>query len=142
GGARPALAWRRQAASSDAAHRLFIAPGLKTRLRTISSRRQHAVGGPGTARPRQVAPPPQISPPRVRTFIPALVFCTVSLLAPAAAVPAGSRADRVALRPTRRSFGGVRSWSQYVTMRDGVRLAADVHLPKGLAAGARAGPPP
>jgi hypothetical protein len=72
----------------------------------------------------------------VRTFIPALVFCTVSLLAPGAAVPAGSRAD-TALRPTRRSFGGVRSWSQYVTMRDGVRLAVDVHLPKGLAADER-----
>ncbi|MBI4519207.1 MAG: CocE/NonD family hydrolase [Gemmatimonadetes bacterium] len=39
-----------------------------------------------------------------------------------------------ARRPTARSFGGIRSWSEYVTMRDGVRLAVDVHVPKGLAA--------
>lgn len=32
---------------------------------------------------------------------------------------------------------GDRSWSQYVTMRDGVRLAVDVHLPKGLRDGQR-----
>ena len=42
-----------------------------------------------------------------------------------------------ALRATRRSFTADQSWSQYVMMRDGVRLAVDVHLPKGLAAGER-----
>lgn len=39
--------------------------------------------------------------------------------------------------PTLRRFGGIRSSSHYVTMRDGVRLAVDVHLPKGLAKGER-----
>lgn len=39
--------------------------------------------------------------------------------------------------PTRRSFDGVRTWSAYVVMRDGVRLAVDVHLPRGLAPGER-----
>lgn len=39
--------------------------------------------------------------------------------------------------PTTRRFGGMNSWSEYVTMRDGVRLAVDVHLPKGLAKGER-----
>lgn len=39
--------------------------------------------------------------------------------------------------PTRRTFTGMTSSSHYVTMRDGVRLAVDVHLPKGLAPGER-----
>ena len=42
-----------------------------------------------------------------------------------------------ALGPTQRSFSGTQTSSQYVTMRDGVWLAVDVHLPKGLAAGER-----
>jgi putative CocE/NonD family hydrolase len=46
-------------------------------------------------------------------------------------------ADETARQPTHRTFGGMVSSSHYVTMRDGVRLAVDVHLPKGLAAGER-----
>jgi hypothetical protein len=54
--------------------------------------------------------------------------------ADAAPQPSSPPADG---RPTTRRFGGIRSSSHYVTMRDGVRLAADVHLPKGLAEGER-----
>lgn len=39
--------------------------------------------------------------------------------------------------PTRRTFSDIASWSQYVSVRDGVRLAVDVHLPKGLVPGER-----
>lgn len=57
--------------------------------------------------------------------------------ATAAAGQADPASAHVRSSPTRRSFRGVESWSQYVTMRDGVRLAVDVHLPRGLAAGER-----
>jgi hypothetical protein len=69
----------------------------------------------------------------MRTLVPALLFCTFGALASSVSLPADSRPDSAALRPTRRSFSGVQSRSLYVTMRDGVRLAVDVHLPKGLA---------
>lgn len=39
--------------------------------------------------------------------------------------------------PTTRRFGGVRAWSEYVAMSDGVRLAVDVHVPEDLAPGER-----
>ena len=51
------------------------------------------------------------------------------------AAPAARPSTHVA--PTRRGFSGIESSSVYVTMRDGVKLAADVHLPKGLAPGER-----
>jgi putative CocE/NonD family hydrolase len=38
---------------------------------------------------------------------------------------------------TTRSFKSTRAWSEYVTMRDGVKLAVDIHLPEGLAPGER-----
>lgn len=38
---------------------------------------------------------------------------------------------------TTRTFKSTRAWSEYVTMRDGVKLAVDVHLPEGLAPGER-----
>lgn len=40
-------------------------------------------------------------------------------------------------QPTTRRFGGMERTSHYITMRDGVRLAADIYLPKGLAKGER-----
>ncbi len=40
-------------------------------------------------------------------------------------------------QPTTRHFSGMQWSSQYITMRDGVKLAADVYLPKGLAPGER-----
>lgn len=41
-------------------------------------------------------------------------------------------------RPVRRpEYPGVKRTSTYLTMRDGVRLAADLHLPRGLKAGTR-----
>jgi len=43
----------------------------------------------------------------------------------------------VSSAPTTRTFKGTRAWSEYVTMSDGVRIAVDVHLPEGLAAGER-----
>ena len=36
-----------------------------------------------------------------------------------------------------RTFKSTRAWSEFVTMRDGVKLAVDVHLPDGLAPGER-----
>ncbi len=39
--------------------------------------------------------------------------------------------------PTSRTFKGTRAWSEFVTMRDGVKLAVDVHVPEGLAPGER-----
>ena len=51
---------------------------------------------------------------------------------PHAAAPAPSPGS-----PTTRRFDGMKSWSEYVKMRDGVRLAVDVHVPKGLAEGER-----
>lgn len=38
---------------------------------------------------------------------------------------------------TTRTFKSTRAWSEFVTMRDGVKLAVDVHLPEGLAPGER-----
>ena len=38
---------------------------------------------------------------------------------------------------TTRTFKNTRAWSEFVTMRDGVKLAVDVHLPEGLAPGER-----
>lgn len=38
---------------------------------------------------------------------------------------------------TKRTFKSTRAWSEFVTMRDGVKLAVDVHLPEGLAPGER-----
>jgi putative CocE/NonD family hydrolase len=48
----------------------------------------------------------------------------------------GARTDG-SLHPTTRSFSDTESWSEYITMRDGVRLAVDVHLPEPLAPGER-----
>ena len=39
--------------------------------------------------------------------------------------------------PTTRRFGGMQESSHYVKMRDGVRLAVDVHIPTGLKPGER-----
>ncbi len=39
--------------------------------------------------------------------------------------------------PTSRTFKSTRAWSEFVTMRDGVKLAVDVHVPEGLAPGER-----
>lgn len=61
---------------------------------------------------------------------------SVAVGAPASG-PDTTRAAPGSVAPTRRSFTGVRAWSTYVTARDGVRLAVDVHLPKGLAPGER-----
>ncbi|MCH7750324.1 MAG: CocE/NonD family hydrolase [Acidobacteria bacterium] len=49
----------------------------------------------------------------------------------------GEAAAPADARPTTRAFRDIETWSEYVTMRDGVRLAVDVHLPKGLAVGER-----
>lgn len=38
---------------------------------------------------------------------------------------------------TTRTFKSTRAWSEFVTMRDGVKLAVDVHVPEGLAPGER-----
>lgn len=38
---------------------------------------------------------------------------------------------------TTRKFRSTTAWSEFVTMRDGVKLAVDVHLPEGLAPGER-----
>jgi putative CocE/NonD family hydrolase len=38
---------------------------------------------------------------------------------------------------TTRMFKSTRAWSEFVTMRDGVKLAVDIHLPEGLAPGER-----
>lgn len=67
---------------------------------------------------------------------------TAALLIAACAVafvPASTAATAAvqASRPTTRRFGGMQWSSQYITMRDGVKLAADVYLPKGLAPGER-----
>ena len=63
----------------------------------------------------------------------AVLFCGEP--APRAAGQSSPAAPRYT--PTTRHFGGIRTWSEFVTMRDGVRLAVDVHVPKGLAEGER-----
>jgi putative CocE/NonD family hydrolase len=71
----------------------------------------------------------------VRSAAVALLLSLVGLFSTA---PPGSGRDATADgRPTTRSFTAIQSFSQYVTMRDGVRLAVDVHVPRGLAAGER-----
>lgn len=71
----------------------------------------------------------------------AALVATLALL-PSAVVDTAGFAGRDGLiqpvaAPTTRAFGGVRTSSVYITMSDGVRLAADVHLPRGLRAGER-----
>ena len=90
----------------------------------------------GTVAPTRLPAPDAASPrgchpSRLRPIAFAVVFCALGALASSLALPA----EPGPLAPTRRSFNGIQSWSQYVTMRDGVRLAVDVHLPKGLAPG-------
>ncbi|HXH25429.1 MAG TPA: CocE/NonD family hydrolase, partial [Vicinamibacterales bacterium] len=83
-----------------------------------------------------------------RSVIPIVLLAAAGILsAPAGQVPRvaaahaaqGARPAAAQPRPlpTRRTFTGMTSSSRYVTMRDGVRLAVDVHLPKGLAPGER-----
>src|SRR3954451_10052973 len=66
----------------------------------------------------------------------AAVLCVAAALAsprhPAAA-PLDVVQPHAPSPPTRRSFTETRSWSEYVTMRDGVWLAVDVHLQNGRA---------
>ena len=54
-----------------------------------------------------------------------------------AAASVSQSAPPPSFTPTTRRFGGMQQSSHYVTMRDGVRLAVDVHLPKGLRPGER-----
>ena len=88
------------------------------------------IGAPATALPQQrpsSASAPQTAPPVPQS--------------PAALPPAPDEAwwqteSATNYNPAPR-YQGVRRFSQYVTMRDGVRLAVDVYLPEGLAAGTR-----
>ena len=64
-----------------------------------------------------------------------LALLSLALIVLYLATPAARPAPHAA--PTRRGFTSIQSWSEYVTMRDGVKLAVDVHVPKGLASGER-----
>src|SRR4029450_5024191 len=48
-----------------------------------------------------------------------------------------SAQPRATHTPTTRRFGKMEESSHYVAMRDGVRLAVDIHIPKGLKPGER-----
>ena len=66
-----------------------------------------------------------------------IVAALLTLGLSGAAQPQAASQAPSSASPTTRRFSGMKSWSEYVTMRDGVRLAVDVHVPKGLAEGER-----